>query len=469
MSGIRNLLNIAKSAIFASQSSVNVASHNVANLNTEGYRKQEAQLSTRSGVQELFHVFGEGVNIDQIRQRQTKFADQRIYQESTRLGHWKSRTRIMEQIEALFTGVGESDLNAKMTDFFNAWEDLSTDPSSIEFRTQLEQRTRSLTAKFHDLNQGLNEIHENINGEIAGKVREVNEFLHKIHKLNDKIANLEYTGIMANDLRDQRNQLLRDLSGYMDIHVQERSHGRVEIIYDGMTLLNKDNVFELSTNTVSENDRKNTEISVHNKNLTIDSGEIGALYAVHEQMLTPYQEKLDELAREIVTQVNNYHELGFDLYGDLGSYFFEPGKIRAENIQLSDNIADDLKKVAAAGGTHDWMSGTHVSNGPGDNTTALKIAELQHVRVMEKNTTTFEGVYNKLYAEVGFDTAETKNNQKNHQLLVDQLDNYRESIVGVSLDEEMADILKFQNAYKAAAKLVSTGDEMFATLINMVR
>jgi len=469
MSGIKNLLNIAKSALFASQASVNVASQNVANVNTEGYRKQEAQLVTRSGVKSVQYVLGEGVDVTQIRQRQTKFADQRIYQENTRLGHWKARTRMMEQIEALFTGVGESDLNAKMTDFFNAWEDLSNDPASMEFRTEVEQSTRSLTAKFHDLNTGFNEIRENLNAEISGKVREVNEILYKIHDLNTKIAGLEYSGNMANDLRDQRSRLVRDLSGYMDVNIKDRSFGQIEISYQGVTLLNKDNVFELSTKTISQNNRKNTEIYAQGTKIQVDSGEIGALYAIHENMLDPYQDKLDELAKEIVTQVNNTHEIGFDLYGNLGSYFFEPGKVTAGSIKISDNISNDLRKIAAAGGTHDWGAGIHVTNGPGDNSIALQIAELQSLRVMDNHTTTFEGVYNSIYAEVGFDTAEAKNNQTNYQLLVDQLDNYRESIVGVSLDEEMADILKFQNSYNAAAKLVTAADDMFGTLINMIR
>lgn len=469
MSGIRNLLNIAKSALFASQTSVNVASQNVSNVNTEGYRKQEAQLVTRTGVRTLHYVLGDGVDVQQIRHRQTKFADQRVYQENTRLSHWQNRTRMLEQIEALFTGVGESDLNAKITAFFNSWEDLSSDPASMEFRTEVEQAANSLTAKFHDLDTGFNEIRENLNAEIAGKVREVNVILHKIHNLNTKISGLEYSGQMANDLRDERSRLIRDLSGYMDITLKDRAFGQVEISYKGMTLLNKNDVFELSTKTVSQNNRKNTEIYVHDSKIEVDDGAIGALYAVHKNMLNPYQDTVDELAKGIVTQVNNNHQIGFDLYGNLGSYFFEPGKITAGSIKLSDNISNDLRKIAAAGGTHDWTAGTHVSNGVGDNSIALQIAALQNVRVMNNNTTTYEGVYNALYAEVGFDTDESKNNQHNYQLLVDQLDNYRESIVGVSMDEEMADILKFQNSYNAAAKLVTAADDMFGTLINMIR
>ncbi len=468
MSGVRNLLNIAKSALFASQASVNVASHNIANQSTEGYRKQEANLATRSGVKLLHHVYGEGVNITSIRQRQTIFADRRIYQENTRLGEWSGRTRIMEQIESIFTGIGESDLNAKINDFFNAWEDLTNDPASLEFRTQLVQSTQSLTGKFHDVDSGLQSIRENLNAEISGKVITANELLHKIHELNDKIAALEYTGVNANDLRDQRDRFIRELTGLMDIETHNREHGRVEIIHEGITILNRDNVFELSTRGVSRDGRETTEVYVGDTKVHPTTGEISGLLTVQNEVLAKYQDEMDELAEGIVTRVNSNHELGFDLYGNVGSHFFDPGKVTARNIKISDKIVEDMKKIAAASGTHDWAAGVHTSNGIGDNENAKRIAELRYVRAMKKNSATFNEVYNAFYADVGFDTQEAKRNQQNHQVLIDQLDNYRDSMVGVSLDEELADIQKFQHSYAAASKLVRMADEMMRTLVNMI-
>jgi len=468
MSGIRNLLNIAKSALMTSQANVSVASHNLANVNTEGYSKQEAMMYAKPGVKTLKGVLGDGVDISEIRRREAKFAERRLYEESTLYSHWQTRRRIMDQIEGLFSGVGETDLNTRITKFFNAWEDLSGNPSDMVFRAEVAKQAETLTDNFHSLNSQIERIRENINSEISGNIRQVNEILHKIEDLNEEIASIEYNGVKANDLQDRRNQHINALSEFLDIDIQERTNGKIAVLHQGNILVSNDRVFEISAEKVKQNGILTTNLQIGGKEVEISSGRIGGLFLVQENMLDSYQGTIDDIASSIVKQVNSTHTIGFDFNGDLGTNFFDPGKQTAGSIILNDEITQDLKKIAAAGGSHDWSAGVHVSNGIGDNSNALRIAELRYLRVMDNNSTTFEEVYNTLYAEVGFDTNDAIQNEDSQQLLVEQLQNYRESIVGVSSDEELADIEKFQNAYAASARLISIADEMFQSLINML-
>jgi len=129
---------------------------------------------------------------------------------------------------------------------------------------------------------------------------------------------------------------------------------------------------------------------------------------------------------------------------------------------------DSPEKIAAASGIYDYINNIHESNGVGDNSIARKIAQLRDVTLLNKNSATFQDVYSNLYANVGFDTSEAKQNEESHQLLVNQLDNYRESLVGVSIDEEMADLMKFQNNYAAAAKLITVANDSMKTLLSIV-
>lgn len=468
MSSISDLLNIAKSALFAQQSALSVVNHNIANADTDGYSRQEIQFVNLPGVANMKNQFGRGVDTGSVRQRQAMFADLRIRQESTRLGKWSATGRILQQVETLFTGAGESDLNAAINNFFNAWEDLSGNPDSVEFRGQLVQKTQALTSKFHELNGSMSEIRDNLNVEIDATVGKVNNILDQVQGLNKTIEHTESSGGRANDLRDQRNVLLRNLSNLMDVDVHEQPNGRVKVAYKGMLLLDQGTRVPVVAKSTAKDGQLYTSVTINDKEVAFDNGELGGLLTLRNQNLVSYQKDLDKIAASLVEQVNAQHNGGFGTDGSTGINFFAPGSTTAGTIQINSELTDSPEKIAAAAGTHDYINDIHESNGVGDNTIALRIARLRDAKLLNKNSATFSDVYTNLYANVGFDTNEANQNQESQQLLVQQLDNYRDSLVGVSVDEELADMMKFQNNYNAAARLISVANETMKTLIDMV-
>ncbi len=468
MSGLSNLLNIAKSSLLAQQSSMNVVSHNIANANTEGYSKQEMQLVNRPGTGLIKGLAGSGVDSSHVRQRQTQFADRRIFNENSRLGEWDLTQRILDQVEIAFTGTGESDLNVAINDYFNSWEDLSGNPESLEFRNQLIQQGDRLTSKFHEIHEGLTEIEDNVEAEFMAVVEEVNRIVDQVAELNDTVEREESTGGTANDLRDQRRLLLKQLSGLVPTSYSETPSGVVRVSVGGQLLLGRNSKIHLTGEVSGTEAGSEALIYVGDHQVDIAGGEIAGLQRIHDTLIPKYKDKLDGIAREMVTRVNNLHRQGFGLDGETGRDFFVPEGQDASGIRLNADLRENSSHIATAAGTHDYASDVHTSNGPGDNSIARSIADLRNVKALNDRSATFNQAYNDLYADVGFDTLDAKRNSESHQVLMDQLTNYRDSITGVSIDEELADMMKFQNSYNAAARMISVADEMMKTLINIL-
>lgn len=156
--------------------------------------------------------------------------------------------------------------------------------------------------------------------------------------------------------------------------------------------------------------------------------------------------------------LNSLHRSGFDRYGTAGGDFFS-GTLAGNDFAVDAAIAADSNKIAASG---------TAAGAPGDNSNAIDIAELQNAFMMNSNTTTFDNYYNSMVSDVGNKVKQAGMSHDHHIAMASHLENYRESISGVSLDEEMISLVQFQLGYDAAAKLISTTDEMLQTLINMV-
>jgi flagellar hook-associated protein 1 FlgK len=190
---------------------------------------------------------------------------------------------------------------------------------------------------------------------------------------------------------------------------------------------------------------------------TISSGKLKGWCEVRDNVIPDYLNRLDALANGIRGEVNNLHASGYGLDGSTGSEFFTGTS--AVDLTVNPTISDDPSKIAASASS---------AGLPGDNSIAIAITNLQNALTMNGGTGTFDDYFNSLVTDVGSQVEMAGSNLDHQSSMVDHLDNYRESISGVSLDEEMVNLIKFQHAYDAAAKLITTVDELLNTLINMV-
>lgn len=463
MPGLYGVLNTGKGALLTQQKAVDVTGHNIANANTLGFSRQRVNLETNEPISIKPGQMGTGVRAREIRRIYDKFLGVQINNENKSLGRWESQKDTLERVEMIFdesTGFG---LNQAMSEFWNAWQDLVNNPAGLGERSALLAKTEQMTQNFQKVHTDLRQIQDDIDDSIMGTVEEINLITQQIADLNRKISQVEIGGQNANDYRDKRDLLLQELSLKIDINSFENDEGKVTVmVCGGRPLVENTSAWDLSTETVSghenvvwiDGDGNSVDITSG-----ISGGKLKGWIETRDVDIPDYSSRLDTLAQEIITQVSGLHASGFGLDGSTGNDFFNGTS--ASDIEVNPAIIADKNLIAAAGGAA-WTGQV------GDNSNAIAIVNLQNTLTMNVGTATFDDYFNSLVSDVGSAVQAATTNFDHETVMVTHLNNQKESISGVSLDEEMINLVKFQHAYDSAAKLISTVDELLATVINMV-
>jgi flagellar hook-associated protein 1 FlgK len=485
MGGINAIMNIARGALQANQIAMEVVSHNIANVNTPGYTRQSAVLESASPVSINQLKIGTGVQVGSVAQASDPYTTRAIQQNTSSLNEYQTEASVLSQLESLFNETGNSTLSNAMNEFWNGWQDVANNPGGTVERTALLEKANILTQKFNSMSNDLTQTKKDMNTNLQMGIEKVNELTGKIADLNDKIVAAEADKIPANDLRDQRNSLLGELSSWLGNVSVEQGNGSVTVLTQGGNLLvDGNNHWDLqqSGNNIYYNNVPN-DIS---KNLT--GGQIGGWLDIQDEVVPQYQANLDELAGTLIRQVNALHSTGYTLSGQTGKKFFDNSQvpISGDNmgasgyIQLSTDVLDNPANIAAGSIPPAAPGGSS----PGDNENALKIVALQtdssiQIRkwtISDRGTSTSnspqtettDDYYRTLVGEIGTTTEAANENQSFVQSTLDNLQNVRDSVSGVNLDEELTELLKIQRAYEASSKIISIADEMLQSLLQMV-
>jgi flagellar hook-associated protein 1 FlgK len=463
MTDINTMMSLAGQALLTQQQAISVTSHNIANVNTPGYSRQKLVMTTNTPLDSSVGQMGSGVSGESIERVYDRYLDAQISNESQGLGRWDAQKDAVKLVEMIFNEANGSGLNEAMNKFWNAWQSLTTDPDGTAERQVLITASQVLATTINQLDADLLQSQQDLDFVVQGTVADINRLAQELADLNAKIVSTEAGSSMsANDYRDQRQLLVKELSELIDIDSFEESSGALAVsVANGRPLVNADRYWQLSTEpnvaglqeVVWVDDDGNTT----NINAEISSGKLRGLLEVRDTIITDYMTRLDTLAGTLMTDVNLLHQAGFDLNGIGGEVFFN-GTGTAADLEVNPNIVTDLDLIAAA---------VDAAAVPGDSRNAVNIANLQYALNMG-GTQSYNDYYGTLVRDAGNEVL-TSDAYYNHQsdMLV-QLENQRESVSGVSLDEEMINLIKFQNAYTAAAKLITTADEMMQTVLQMI-
>jgi flagellar hook-associated protein 1 FlgK len=450
-------LEIGRRALLAQQLSLNLTGHNIANVNTPGFSRQDAIYSTTVPMESLFGHAGTGVHIDEIRRIRSVFLDQQYRSESHRLGKWQFLARTWHQIEGIYQEPDDIGMSAQLDKFWNAWQDLANNPESESARVALREQSSLLINSFHQLSTQLTDLRDSLDADITTLTSQINTTAEQIAELNDNIARAELTGHSANDLRDRRDHLVDQLSMWVNVGVLEQPSGSYTVLMGGMALVDGNSNLEIDMEVESTGSNvthrlffKGTGIDIMNP-----GGELEGILEARDHLVIDQQAELDLLAVSLVEEVNNLHCQGFGLNGETDIDFFDPDTTGADDIDLDYLILSDVNNIAAS-----------LNGEIGDNSNALSIAALRDKLLMRNGQATFNEYYSSLIGKVGVKSKEAQNHEANQLALLSQIDNSRESLSGVSLDEEMANMIQFQHAYEAAARVVSVMDSALNTVIN---
>jgi len=464
---IYGMFNVARTALITQQKALDVTANNIANVNTEGYSRQRVNLTQNEPVRYEGGTLSTGVQAHrEIQRMYDRFLSAQISAAESNLGRWDAQLESLEKTELMFDEVSGYGLNDALSQFWNSWQELSNNPSGYTERAALIGDTQNLTEVFNSLSDSLGEVQADSDLSIVGTVNDINNLTSEIAQLNLKIAEIEVGGFSANEFRDQRDLKLKELSALIDVNSFEDADGYLTITTaGGKTLVDRASSWELTTNTNADGFQDVYWVSSGGTedNITSDisTGKLAGWLEARDTLIPDYLSQLDDIAATIITEVNNLHSAGTNLDGvsgvASGTVFFTGTD--ASGIAINTNIVSNPNLIAAA----------DVSEAiPGGSENAIAIADLQNSLLMSGGSATIDDFYNSLVSQVGGDVAQASISTDHQSSVSLQLSTYREEVSGVSLDEEMVDLVQFQSAYNAAAKLVNAVDEMLAALIDMV-
>ncbi|AYF45939.1 MULTISPECIES: flagellar hook-associated protein FlgK [Halobacteriovorax] len=482
------LLNIGNTGLSASKKALEVTSHNISNANTEGYSRQRVHQQANTPLIKDGLVTGSGTRIRDINRVHDKFVEKKLRDANTDKSYYDNRSQQMGRIEDIFNEIDNQGLNQILNNFFNSFRDLANQPENETVRSVVRDKAQLIVKDFRRIAETLDEISRSIDDKISLNIKDANQHIETIGQLNRKIRELEANGDETGDMRDQRDLAIKELSKIVKIHTYEDERGNYNVQAPGVgTLVTAAQTQTLGTYVFGKEDSTSGQdgsvevfwASRSGQQITekFKGGSLGAVIKVRNHDIKALREKLDQTAFEFMNYVNAIHRRGFvnreiqtDAQGNpvtvdskgptTGLNFFkEPTQIEgaALRLDLSDAIKSDVSNIATA------LS----PNSPGDNRVAIAISKLQHERLMGDGTATIEEDYLKTVGNVGLETGKAKLDAEQSEGLLAQANSIRERISGVSIDEEAANMIKYQHAYEAAAKVMQTANEMFDTVLSI--
>ena len=476
---LNSILEIGKSGLNIYQMATEVTSQNIANVNTPGYSRQQVQLETAPPTTANGFPLGTGVRIAAITRSYDALLQQQLVNAQTTEGYDTTKSNVLQQIEPSFNEVANDGLGAAISNFFGSWQDLTLNPSGQAERQSVLTNAQILADNFHSVSKTLTDTISTQNTSVATLTSSINSTLTNIAQLNGQIKTSNAVGGNANELEDQRDQLIRNLSQQMGIKYTENSDGTTDVyVTDGSTgtnyyLVSGNKAGTVNANTTNPNKTVVTVTDATNGTTSnamdptagtpfyssdTSGGQLWATLKLRDVTIPNYLTQLNTLATTITSTVNTQHKLGADLNGTTGLNFFDPSATSAATFGISSDIASTSNIAAAASGA-----------ASGDNSNAVKIADLQNALTMSGGTTTFNSYYDSLVSTVGLDVQSSKNTVTQDTAFTQQLTTLQQSNSGVSLDEELTNLVKYQRSYQASAKLITTATDMMDTVLGLIQ
>lgn len=485
-----DLLGIGRSGLNASKKSLEVTGHNLANVNTEGYSRQQVLQSTSTPILNQGYTQGTGVSVNGVRRYNDEFVDKRLNTAISSNHFYQARADQLGQVESIFNEMDSEGLNQLLNKFFNSFRELANQPENETIRSVVRDTANLVVSDFKRIRGTLDQQSTNIDRKIETSVAEVNQILHHIADLNGKITNLEVSNAETGDLRDQRDLAVRNLAEFFDVHTYVDERNRFIINAQGIgTLVTGLHVQDLATVSSSK------ELSSNGMNGSVDivlkdrpsqkitdlfkNGTLSSLVKVRNADIQKLQKETDEIAYQFVTAVNTVHRQGFvnrqieigpngkpQLFDKVGptsglDFFKQPltSDEASINIEISDDIKEDVSNIAAALNP----------NSPGDNRVAIAISKIQNERLFNDGSITLEEKYLQTIGSIGLESGKATIDAEQSVGILAQANSLRERLSGVSIDEETANMVRYQQAYQASAKIMQAAEEMFKTVLEIKR
>jgi flagellar hook-associated protein 1 FlgK len=453
MSGLNASLATALSGLMAEQGALQVTTNNVANVNTPGYSREVPVLVTGDPVVVDPLTFGTGVTLQSVQSITDPILSSQIQQQTQAQGQYSALASALQQTQVNFT-TGSDDIGTGISNFFDSINQLSTDPSDLSLRQGVLTAAGNLAASFNTTANSLTQQQTSLDQSAVQTVGQINQLTQQIAGLNAQVSSLQNAGENAGTFVDQRTEAIDQLSALVDVSVIPSGNTLTLTTANGAPLVSGQQSFQLTTQT---NSAGLHDIYSQGKDITsaITSGQLGGTLQARDQEIPSIQTQVNTLAAGLANAVNTVQAGGFDLNGKAGTNLFNPPPASGVGAAANLSVAiTDPSLIAAS------SDGTAGSNGNAQAMYALGSQSL----IDGQSPSNY---YSSIVFNVGNDAADASAEQSASSLSVQQLTDQLSSVSGVSLDEEAANMVQYQDAYQASAQVITTINDMMYTVVNM--
>lgn len=461
-SSLTQLLNTARDGLTAQSYGLGVTGQNVANVNTPGYVRRQAQLETHAlGTQTTGTVHAAG-----LRRVTDQFLERRHYESAGLLSGAQEHDQRLGSVEALFNDLSGTGLGSSIDALFQSFSRFAASPSDPTVRLSVLDSADALSQRVRDTADTLAQSRQDLLQDAQSVVGQINDNALAIARLNKQIAAAESQGHDAADLKDQRDKVLLDLASQIDVRTIISGSGSMIVQSSGTTLVEGEEARELSVDLAGDGSMRllasrgggaPTEITRF-----LTGGKLAGIQEARDVDLFDVATKLDRFVFDVATAVNAQHALGFGLDGVGGRDLFDVGPTfegAARGLRVSADVAGNPSALAASGSA---------TAGPGNADNAALLSGLSETAVVFGNTRTAAEAYGDLVGDVAARRARATTMIESREAIHAQIEAMHEALSGVSLDEEFVELTKFQRAYEASARVLTTADELLQELINRV-
>ncbi len=455
MSGMFHGLQIGMSSLMAHQRAINITSQNMANINTKGYQRQRVNLSELSGPTGLINppLIGGGVYAGSVSRYATPFIDQQLRRQNGSFEYSNNMENFLHDVESILSEPSALGINASLDGFWQAWQDLTITPTEQATRIALVESATQLSSTIHQASDFVTSLQSNLKTQIKSQVSRVNEIANEIGGLNHQIiqSNAQAQGSEgAIPLEQRRDSLFFELSEIVDFDLSYQDSGMARITIGNYALVD-----DGGARAIQLDSDNNPVWTGNNAEFKVASGKMKAFLELRDKTLPGITAGLDKLAMGLIENVNAIHSKGYGLDGTTGHDFFKGEN--AKTIAVNPFLSLTPEAIASAG----------EPNRIGDISVAMQISQLATTPSMGVgNNTSINGFYRTLVTQVGMQTRLATANSDSSRVVTEHLSDRRQAISGVSMDEEVANLLSYEKAFQAGGRIINIIDEMLDQVIN---
>jgi len=462
MAGLTQLLNVARDALAAQSYGLNVTGQNISNASTPGYARRVALLQT----QNLGTQSGGGVVAAGLQRVTNDFIERREFQATGTSSAATARDQTLASIEALFNDGGGTGLGSAMSDVFSSFSALAANPNDTTTREKVLAAVGTFSDRANDTANTIAQTKMDLTKQAQDTIDQVNQRAQEIAKLDMQIAQAAMQGDDASDLKDQRTQKILNMSGLINTHTFTDSSGSTVVQVAGTTIVDGQHARTLSLDMNADGSLKlladqsgggATEITQY-----LTGGKLGGIKEVRDKDLFDISAQLDQFVFDVGSAINTQHAAGVGADGGTGRNLFDLGATStnaARDVRVSVDVFAHPDRIAAA---------SNVFSVPGGSDNAVLLSKLFDSPIAVGNTRTAAQSYGDIVGSIGSTRASSQRDVDTQGAILQQVQNMHQSESGVSLDEEMVNLTKFQNAYQAASKMIGVADQLMQTLLNTV-